>query len=118
MSTSSARACNVLMIYPKFATESFWNFSEACELVGARYPATPLGLITVAALLPKSWTVRLVNRNTEELTESDLAWADMVMTGGMLFQQLDTLAAYRHVPRTRASRRDRRTGRDFESALL
>jgi radical SAM superfamily enzyme YgiQ (UPF0313 family) len=89
--TSSARACNVLMIYPKFATESFWNFSEACELVGARYPATPLGLITVAALLPKSWNVRLVNRNTEELTESDLAWADMAMTGGMLFQQADTL---------------------------
>ncbi|HXQ84241.1 MAG TPA: B12-binding domain-containing radical SAM protein [Xanthobacteraceae bacterium] len=79
------------MIYPKFATESFWNFSEACELVGARYPATPLGLITVAALLPKSWNVRLVNRNTEELTESDLAWADMAMTGGMLFQQADAL---------------------------
>src|SRR5262249_26979781 len=71
--------------------DSFWNFSEACELVGARYPAIPLGLITVAALLPKSWNVRLVNRNTEELAESDLAWADMVMTGGMLFQQADTL---------------------------
>ena len=85
------RACNVLMIYPKFMTESFWNFSEACELVGARYPAIPLGLITVAALLPKSWNVRLVNCNTEELAESDLAWADMVMTGGMLFQQADTL---------------------------
>ena len=79
------------MIYPRFTAESFWNFSEACELVGARYPAIPLGLITVAALLPKSWNVRLVNRNTEELAESDLAWADMVMTGGMLFQQSDTL---------------------------
>src|SRR5580704_977730 len=79
------------MIYPRFMADSFWNFSEACELVGARYPAIPLGLITVAALLPKSWNVRLVNRNTEELTESDLAWADMAMTGGMLFQQADTL---------------------------
>ena len=79
------------MIYPRFTAESFWNFSEACELVGARYPAIPLGLITVAALLPKSWNVRLVNRNTEEFAESDLAWADMVMTGGMLFQQSDTL---------------------------
>jgi len=79
------------MIYPRFMTDSFWNFSEACELVGARYPAIPLGLITVAALLPKSWNVRLVNRNTEELAESDLAWANMVMTGGMLFQQADTL---------------------------
>ena len=79
------------MIYPKFMADSFWNFSEACELVGARYPAIPLGLITVAALLPKSWQVRLVNRNTEDLAESDLAWADMVMTGGMLFQQSDSL---------------------------
>jgi radical SAM superfamily enzyme YgiQ (UPF0313 family) len=86
----AATACNVLMIYPRFMADSFWNFSEACELVGARYPAIPLGLITVAALLPKSWNVRLVNRNTEELSESDLAWADMVMTGGMLFQQADT----------------------------
>src|ERR1700745_4529146 len=77
-------ACNVLMIYPRFMTDSFWNFSEACELVGAKYPAIPLGLITVAALLPKSWNVRLVNRNTEELTEADLAWADMVMIGGSL----------------------------------
>src|SRR5580692_7894039 len=78
-STLAASPCNVLMIYPRFMADSFWNFSEACELVGARYPAIPLGLITVAALLPKSWNVRLVNRNTEELTESDLDWADMDM---------------------------------------
>ncbi|HEY2532927.1 MAG TPA: B12-binding domain-containing radical SAM protein [Xanthobacteraceae bacterium] len=80
------------MVYPRFMAESFWNFAEACELVGARYPAIPLGLITVAAMLPKAWNVRLVNRNTEEFAESDLDWADMVMTGGMLFQQADTLA--------------------------
>jgi hypothetical protein len=79
------------MIYPQFTANSFWNYSEACELVGARYPAIPLGLITVAALLPKSWDIRLVNRNTETLTDADLDWADMVMTGGMLFQQSDTL---------------------------
>ena len=91
VAAQASSACNVLMIYPKFMADSFWNFSEACELVGARYPAIPLGLITVAALLPKSWNVRLVNRNTEDLAESDLVWADMVMTGGMLFQQSDTL---------------------------
>src|SRR5580693_8619481 len=91
VSTLRSNSCNVLMIYPKFMADSFWNFSEACELVGAKYPAIPLGLITVAALLPKSWNVRLVNRNTEELADSDLDWADMVMTGGMLFQQSDTL---------------------------
>jgi radical SAM superfamily enzyme YgiQ (UPF0313 family) len=88
------------MVYPRFNADSFWKFTEACELVNARYPAAPLGLITVAALLPKSWDVRLVNRNTEELSDDDIAWADMVMTGGMLNQQPDTLEiigrAHRH----------------------
>jgi len=37
------------MIYPKFVPDSFWNYTKACELVGAKYPAAPLGLITVAA---------------------------------------------------------------------
>jgi radical SAM superfamily enzyme YgiQ (UPF0313 family) len=84
-------ACKVLMIFPRFNTDSFWNYRATCELKGARYPAAPLGLITVAALLPQSWEVRLVNRNTETLAEADLEWADLVMTGGMLFQQPDTL---------------------------
>src|SRR5277367_879992 len=79
------------MIFPRFNPKSFWSYEGACELFGARYPAAPLGMITLAALLPRSWNIRLVNRNTEELTEAELAWADMVMTGGMLFQQSDTL---------------------------
>jgi radical SAM superfamily enzyme YgiQ (UPF0313 family) len=82
----------VLMVYPLFTADSFWKYTEACDLVGARYPAAPLGLITVAAMLPKSWDIRLINRNTEELTDTDIDWADMVMTGGMLFQQADSLA--------------------------
>jgi radical SAM superfamily enzyme YgiQ (UPF0313 family) len=79
------------MVYPRFNADSFWKFTEACELVNARYPAAPLGLITVAALLPQDWDIRLVNRNTEDLSDSDIAWADLVMTGGMLNQQPDTL---------------------------
>ena len=51
-----------------------------------------LGLITLAATVAQHWDIRLVNRNTEELTDADLDWADMVMTGGMLAQQVDTLA--------------------------
>src|SRR5436305_9392501 len=84
-------ACKVLMIFPRFNADSFWNYRATCELTGARYPTAPLGLITVAALLPPTWEVRLVNRNTEDLSDEDLVWADMVMTGGMLFQQTDTL---------------------------
>ncbi len=83
--------CRVLMIYPKFVPDSFWNYTEACELVGAKYPAAPLGLITVAAMLPKHWDIRLVNRNTEPLTDADFNWADLVMIGGMLNQQPDFL---------------------------
>jgi radical SAM superfamily enzyme YgiQ (UPF0313 family) len=81
-----------LLVYPRFGSGSFWNYRATCEAVGARYSATPLGLITVAALLPREWEVRLVDRNVEDLRDADVAWADVVMTGGMLPQQRDTLA--------------------------
>jgi hypothetical protein len=82
----------VLLVAPRFNGQSFWNFAATCEVYGARFPAAPLGLITVAALLPPAWDCRLVNRNAEELTGADLDWADLVMTGGMLPQRADTLA--------------------------
>jgi radical SAM superfamily enzyme YgiQ (UPF0313 family) len=88
---SNAKACNALLIYPRFDAVTFWNFKRTAEVFGAKYPAPPLGLITVAALLPPSWSLRLVNRNTEELSDDDLEWADLVLTGGMLPQQGDTL---------------------------
>ncbi len=80
------------MIYPRFNPNSFWNYKATCELAGARHPAAPLGLITVAALLPSTWEIRLTDLNAEELDEADFAWADLVMTGGMLPQQDGTLA--------------------------
>jgi radical SAM superfamily enzyme YgiQ (UPF0313 family) len=85
------RPCNVLMLYPLFVADSFWSFAESCDLMGVRRPAAPLGLITVAAMLPASWTTRLVDCNTETVTSEDIAWADVVFTGGMLSQQADTL---------------------------
>jgi radical SAM superfamily enzyme YgiQ (UPF0313 family) len=86
MSTTSP---NTLLVFPKFSPNSFWNLQAVCDVWGARCPAPPLGLITLAALLPSSWNLRLVNRNAEELTDADLAWADLVMTGGMLPQYND-----------------------------
>jgi radical SAM superfamily enzyme YgiQ (UPF0313 family) len=80
---------NVLLVYPRFAASTFWNFAATCELLGVKYPAAPLGLITAAAMLPPAWTVRLVDRNAEELGDSDLDWADLIMTGGMLAQHND-----------------------------
>jgi radical SAM superfamily enzyme YgiQ (UPF0313 family) len=80
-----------LLVYPEFRSSSFWNYQETCELVGARYPAAPLGLCTVAALLPSDWEVKLVDRNVETWDDSVLDWADVVLTGGMLPQQRDCL---------------------------
>ncbi len=81
---------NVLMVFPRFNPNSFWSLQAACDAWGAKCPAPPLGLITVAALLPTDWNIKLVNRNAEELKTEDIDWADMVMTGGMLPQQIDT----------------------------
>jgi radical SAM superfamily enzyme YgiQ (UPF0313 family) len=85
------RQYNVLMLYPRFVADTFWSFTESCKLMGARRPAAPLGLITVAAMLPENWSVRLIDCNTEELVDDAIAWADAVFTGGMLPQQADTL---------------------------
>jgi radical SAM superfamily enzyme YgiQ (UPF0313 family) len=86
---------NVLLIYPRFVTGTFWNYRSTCEVVGRRCPAPPLGLITMAALLPPEWTVRLIDCNAEALTDDDLAWADLAMIGGMLVQQRDAFAIIR-----------------------
>jgi radical SAM superfamily enzyme YgiQ (UPF0313 family) len=85
----------VLLVSPRFAPHSFWNYQATCRVVGKRYSAAPLGLITVAALLPPSWEIRLIDRNVEELQDEDLDWADLLMTGGMLPQQRDTLEIVR-----------------------
>jgi radical SAM superfamily enzyme YgiQ (UPF0313 family) len=84
-----------LLVYPEFRSASFWNYRDTCRLMDARYPAAPLGLCTVAALLPPDWEVRLVDRNVEPWDDAMLEWADIVMTGGMLSQQLDSLEIIR-----------------------
>ncbi|HEY6627175.1 MAG TPA: radical SAM protein, partial [Ignavibacteriaceae bacterium] len=77
-----------LLIHPKFSPYSFWNFVEVSKIVGAKYQAAPLGLMTVAALLPKEWDIKLIDTNVEPLLDEHFAWADLVFTGGMLPQQI------------------------------
>ena len=76
-----------LLIHPKFSPYSFWNFVDVCKVVGAKYQAAPLGLMTVAALLPQHWEIKLLDTNVEPLLEEHFEWADIVCTGGMLPQQ-------------------------------
>jgi radical SAM superfamily enzyme YgiQ (UPF0313 family) len=80
---------NVLLVQPRFNPNAFWNYHETCAVAGARYSAAPLGLVTVAGLLPPDWSPRLVDRNIEELRDDDLDWADLVMVGCMMPQQQD-----------------------------
>jgi hypothetical protein len=61
-----------LLVQTKFSGFSFWNYQEVCDMVGAKYPATPLGLLTVAALLPQHWIFRLIDENVEPLLDDHL----------------------------------------------
>ncbi|MCF3935876.1 B12-binding domain-containing radical SAM protein [Acuticoccus sp. M5D2P5] len=79
------------MIYPRFMGGSFWSMESTCQMYGAEYPMPPLGLITVASMLPEDWDVRLLDRNIETVTDEDILAADLVMTGGMLPQRADFL---------------------------
>jgi radical SAM superfamily enzyme YgiQ (UPF0313 family) len=76
-----------LLLYPEFSAMGFWNYKEVCQLMGAQYPASLLGLITMAALLPAEWQLRLLDLNTTTLDDADIDWADLVFIGGMLPQQ-------------------------------
>ncbi len=60
-----ADACNVLIVAPRFDSLSFWSLRTTCDVTRVKYPTAPLGLLTVAALLPSSWRIRLVDRNAQ-----------------------------------------------------
>jgi radical SAM superfamily enzyme YgiQ (UPF0313 family) len=77
---------NILLVYPKFP-DTFWSFTYALSFIGKKAAFPPLGLITVASLLPANWSKRLVDLNVENLTDKDLAWADMAFIGGMAVQR-------------------------------
>ena len=82
----------VLMVWPSFPP-SFWGFEGVLQMIPERAMTPPLGLITVAALCPASWQIRLIDHAFEELRDEDLQWADLVMVSAMHAQRDDALAA-------------------------
>ena len=86
-----------LLVQSKFSDFSFWNYQDICKIVGSKYPAAPLGLLTVAALLPQEWEFMLIDENVEPLLDNHILWADLVGTGGMLPQQRSILSLIRRV---------------------
>ncbi|HET7215398.1 MAG TPA: hypothetical protein VFL79_17545, partial [Terriglobia bacterium] len=81
-------ALKVLLVWPRFPS-SFWTLDGVLDLVPVETDQPPLGLLTVAALCPKNWTLRLIDRSFEELSDADLLWADLVMVSGMRVQKDD-----------------------------
>ena len=76
---------NILLVYPEFP-DTFWSFKHALPFIQRRAAFPPLGLLTVAALLPRDWHRRLIDLNVAPLEEDDLAWADMVFLSAMAVQ--------------------------------
>ncbi len=76
----------VLLVYPKFP-ESFWGHQRALEFLGLHASHPPLGLLTVAGMLPQNCDAHLIDLNITDLRPADLAWADVVLTGGMMVQR-------------------------------
>ena len=76
----------ILLVYPEFP-DTFWSFKHALKFVRKKAGAPPLGLLTVAAMLPPAWEKRLVDLNVTDITEKDLAWADYVFISAMVVQR-------------------------------
>ena len=75
-----------LLVWPKIPT-SFWTFTGMIQVLPEKAVMPPLGLITVAALCPQEWTVRLIDQAVEDLGDADILWADLVMLSAMRVQK-------------------------------
>ena len=77
---------NALLIYPE-CPDTFWSFKHALKFLSKKAGSPPLGLLTVAAMLPKDWNKRLVDMQVSKLTDADLAWADIALVSAMAVQR-------------------------------
>ena len=76
----------VLLVYPEYPI-TFWSFKHVLKFMSKRAAYPPLGLLTVAGLLPGDWELRLVDLNITAIKDKDLEWADFVFISAMLVQR-------------------------------
>jgi radical SAM superfamily enzyme YgiQ (UPF0313 family) len=88
------QSMNVLLVYPRFP-KTFWSYEKILELVGRKVLLPPLGLVTVAAILPQDWTFKLVDCNIRDVTEAEWQWADLVIFSAMIVQKADLIERIR-----------------------
>jgi len=76
----------ILLVYPRYP-DTFWSFRHALKFIDRKASFPPLGLLTVAAMLPVEWEKRLVDMNVRALSDEELAWADYVFISAMTIQR-------------------------------
>jgi radical SAM superfamily enzyme YgiQ (UPF0313 family) len=76
----------ILLVNPQYP-DTFWSFRHALKFISKKASIPPLGLLTVAAMLPEEWEKKLVDLNATTLTDKDIKWADYVFIGAMVVQQ-------------------------------
>jgi len=76
----------ILLVYPKYL-DTFWSFKGVLKFISKKATHPPLGLLTVAAMLPKEWEKKLVDMNVTTLRDKDLEWADFVFVSAMSIQK-------------------------------
>lgn len=76
---------NILMVYPMYP-DTFWSFKHALKFVSKKASFPPLGLLTVASMLPKDWNKKLIDMNASQLMDDDILWADFVFISAMSIQ--------------------------------
>ena len=76
----------ILLVYPEYP-DTFWSFKHALKFVSKKASSPPLGLLTVAAMLPVEWEKRLIDMNIAPLRDRDLQWADYVFLSAMSIQK-------------------------------
>ena len=76
----------ILLVYPHYP-DTFWSFRHAMKFIGRKASFPPLGLLTVAAMLPAVWDKKLVDMNVRPLSDEELAWADYVFISAMTVQR-------------------------------
>ncbi len=76
----------ILLVYPRYP-DTFWSFKHALKFVSKKAAFPPLGLLTMAAMLPEGWEKKLVDMNTTNLNDRDIRWADYVFVSAMAVQR-------------------------------
>jgi len=85
----------ILLVYPSYP-DTFWSFRHALKMANLKASFPPLGLLTIASMLPQTWQLKLVDLNTEHLKDQDVTWADYVFISAMTVQEASVREVVKH----------------------